>query len=123
MFTSVTTVAVYVSDMERAREFYTDVLGFRLSANIHPNLCFLRSDSGKINIYLEGGKKTAGIDADTCRLSFFLEAEDAAQKVYDYLRERGVRLLQKAPEFVGDETYCFQFEDPDGNIIEVAAGP
>lgn len=35
MFESMHTIAVYVSDMERATKFYTDILGFH---GIHPFL-------------------------------------------------------------------------------------
>jgi catechol 2,3-dioxygenase-like lactoylglutathione lyase family enzyme len=123
LFSSIITVAVYVTDLERARKFYTDTLGFEVAADIPPNLCFLKSLSGKINIYLEGGKKPSSSDSETCRLSFFLQGEKSASFIHSHLKSKGVRVLQDAPEFVGDDTYCFQFEDPDGNILEVAAGP
>ncbi|MFQ5905390.1 MAG: VOC family protein [bacterium] len=123
MFKNVGALAVYVSDLERAKKFYTEVLGFQIVTELSPTLCFLRSRSGDIEIYVEGGKKPASIDNETSRLSFFLRTEESAPEAYDALRTAGVKLLQDAPEFVGDDTYCFQFEDPDGNIIEVAARP
>ena len=123
MFDRVITVAAYVSDTARAKAFYTETLGFRMAADIHPNLCFLKSDSGKINIYLEGGKERRSVDANACRLSFFLETERPASEVFEYLKGKGVKVLQDSPQFVGDDTYCFQFEDPDGNILEVAGKP
>jgi predicted enzyme related to lactoylglutathione lyase len=123
MFKSIGSLAVYVSDMARAKKFYTEILGFEISADLEPNLCFLKSKSGKIYIYLEGGKKTASIDNETCRLSFFLEAEKTAAETYAFLKKAGVSLLQSAPESVADDTACFQFQDPDGNIIEVSAQP
>lgn len=123
MFENITTVAVYVSDTERAKKFYIETLGFQMAADIHPNLCFLKSGSGRISIYLEGGKRHRNVDEGTCRLSFFLQAEKPASEVFEYLKERGVKVLQDKPQFVGDDTYCFQFEDPDGNILEVAGRP
>jgi len=123
LFKSITTIAVYVSDMERAKKFYTETLGFRIAADIHPNLCFLKSDSGKINIYLEGGMKQGSGDEETCRLSFFLDTERPASEVFEYLKGKAVSVLQDTPQFVGDDTYCFQFKDPDGNILEVAGRP
>jgi len=56
-------------------------------------------------------------------LSFFLEAEKSASETYKALKAADVRLVQGAPEQVGDDTYSFQFEDPDGNIIEVTGRP
>jgi len=123
MFNKISALAIYVTDLARAKKFYTKVLGFELVVELGPNLCFLKSKSGNINIYLEGNKKPAQIDNQTSRLSFFLQAEKTAPETYAYLKAAGVKLLQKAPELVGDDTACFQFEDPDGNIIEVCGKP
>ena len=123
MFKSIRSLAAYVSDMESAKKFYTEVLGFEVTADLGPTLCFLNSKSGKIPIYLEGGQKASAADNQTCRLSFFLEAEKSASETYSMLKKAGVKLLQAEPELVADDTACFQFQDPDGNIIEVSAQP
>jgi len=123
MFKSIRSLAVYVSDIERAKKFYTDILGFVVSSEPVPNLCFLESKSGRIHIYLEGGCKPSPIDRETSRLSFFLEAEKSASETYKALKAADVKLVQGTPEQVGDDTYSFQFEDPDGNIIEVTGRP
>jgi catechol 2,3-dioxygenase-like lactoylglutathione lyase family enzyme len=123
LFESIRTVAVYVTDLGRAKKFYTEALGFEVTAEVTPTLCFLRSRSGKISLYLEGGQKPAKIDARTVRLSFFLQTEQSAKDVYKALKAKGVKLLQEAPEPVDENTSCFQFEDPDGNILEVSGKP
>jgi len=123
MFSRISALAIYVTDLRKAKKFYTEVLGFELTAELGPKLCFLKSRSGSINIYLEGGKKQNSIDSQTCRLSFFLQAEKSASKTYATLKAAGVKLLQETPELVGDDTACFQFEDLDGNIVEVAGKP
>jgi predicted enzyme related to lactoylglutathione lyase len=123
MFERIRTLAIYVTDLKKAKRFYIDILGFELTANLGPKLCFLKSKSGEINIYMEGGKKPTSIDNQTSRLSFFLQADNSASETYASLKAAGVKLLQRAPELVGDGTACFQFEDPDGNIIEVAGKP
>lgn len=119
MFARVTAVAVYVTDKERAKRFYTEVLGFDVTVDLGPELCFLRSKSGEIDVYLEGGMKPAAVDRASSRLSFFLRAEQSAQETYSRLRQAGVKLLQTAPEAVDERTACFQLQDPDGNILEV----
>ena len=123
MFENIRTVAVYVTDLGRAKKFYTEALGFEVTAEVTPTLCFLRSRSGKISIYLEGGQKPAKTDSKTVRLSFFLQTEQSAKDVYKALKAKGVKLLQEAPEPVDENTSCFQFEDPDGNILEVSGKP
>lgn len=118
MFKKAKTLAVYVTDMARARRFYTEVLGFRVQADVHPGLCFLASQDGGISIYLEAGMKPTSVDSGTARLSFFLETEGTAAETFARLQAAGARLLQDAPEDVGDGNFCFQFLDPDGNILE-----
>ena len=69
MFKSIGALAVYVTDKERAKQFYTTVLGFELAADLGPTLCFLKSPNGAIDIYLEGGKQPAAADSESSRLS------------------------------------------------------
>jgi len=123
MFKNIGSLAVYVSDMERAKKFYTEILGFEISADLGPTLCFLKSKPGNIYIYMEAGKKATSIDNETCRLSFFLQTEKSASETYAALKKAGVKMLQTKPELVADDTACFQFQDPDGNIIEVSGKP
>ena len=118
MFERVQALAVYVTDKERAKEFYTRVLGFELAHDLGPDLCFLRSANNEIYIYLEGGMRRGAIDNRTCRLAFFLHTGEPAAAAFARLKAAGVKLLQDAPEAVSDDTACFQFEDPDGNILE-----
>jgi catechol 2,3-dioxygenase-like lactoylglutathione lyase family enzyme len=120
MFTDVSCLAVYVTDYERAKSFYTEVLGFDVRVEPGPELCFLVSKSGEVNIYLEGGYEPSSVNERTARLSFFLEAEESVFETYEDLKAAGVELLQDAPEQVGDDRYVFRFADPDGNIIEVS---
>ena len=109
--------------MEKAKQFYTNILGFEIGADIpQANLCFLYSKNRKLSIYLKAGNKSFLIDNQTCRLSFFLEAEKTVKETFDELKKAGVEILQKEPEQVADDTFTFQFLDPDGNILEVVGG-
>jgi predicted enzyme related to lactoylglutathione lyase len=121
LFTRVRSLAVYVSDTKQAKKFYTEILGFEVLADLGPNLCFLKSKSGNIDVYVEGGCKQTRINDRTCRLSFFLQTDEPASECYASLKSAGVELLQPKPESVDEETAIFQFKDPHGNIIEVSA--
>ena len=123
MFETVRTVAVYVSDIEPARRFYVEILGFELRVQVHENLCFLASASGKVHVYLEGGHRPAPAGPDATRLSFFLETEGSAREAFDRLKSAGVTLLEEAPEEVGDGVFVFRFLDLDGNVLEATGGP
>ena len=120
MFKSVGSLAVYVTDLERAKKFYTEILGFEVRVALGPDLCFLVSDSGEIDVYLEGGYKPTQADCQTARLGFFLETRGSVLQAYQRLRAKGAKLIQDAPEQVDKDIYTFQVEDPDGNIIDVS---
>jgi catechol 2,3-dioxygenase-like lactoylglutathione lyase family enzyme len=120
MFTGIRSLAVYVTDLERAKSFYTERLGFQSSFNLGPDLCFLRSSNGTINICLQGGMAPAATDSNSVRLSFFLQATAPAAEIYGALKAAGVAILQPEPEEVANDTACFQILDPDGNIIEIS---
>jgi len=58
MFKNIRSIAIYVSDMERAKKFYVDILGFEIGADIpQANLCFLYSKNKKLGVYLKAGNK------------------------------------------------------------------
>jgi catechol 2,3-dioxygenase-like lactoylglutathione lyase family enzyme len=120
MFTDVSCLAVYVTDYERARAFYTGVLGFDIRVELGPNLCFLVSKSGNVHVYLEGGCEPSSAGERAARLSFFLDTEKSIFETYDTLKTAGVKLLDDAPEQVGDDRYVFRFADPDGNIMNAS---
>ena len=119
MFTSVKTVAVYVTDTDRALRFYTEVLGFELRVRVHPGLAFLQTPDGVLHVYLEGGHEPATAGPRTARLGFFLEARESAAETHARLREAGAELLEDAPEQVDDTTWVFRLRDPDGNVLDV----
>jgi len=120
VFESASTLAVYVTDMARAKKFYTEVLKLEISADLGPELCFLKAKSGEFTVYLRAGHKPHTADSKTSRLGFFLRSKESAAETLVQLKAAGVKVLQDEPEQVADDTACFQFEDPDGNIIDVA---
>lgn len=119
MFTKICSIAVYVSDMENAKKFYVEILGFEVGADIPPaDLCFLYTKNKKLSVYLKAENQPSTVNDQTCRLSFFLEAEKSIQETFDELKKAGVTILQDKPDQVADDTFTFQFLDPDGNILE-----
>jgi catechol 2,3-dioxygenase-like lactoylglutathione lyase family enzyme len=122
LFTRSPSLVVKVTDLERAVRFYTEVLGFRLRVRLGPGLCFLASEGGGIDIYLEGGCTRPAAGPEAARLGFYLETREPARAAFDRLKAAGVRVLGDAPEQVDDETLVFDFEDPDGNVLSACGG-
>jgi catechol 2,3-dioxygenase-like lactoylglutathione lyase family enzyme len=122
VFSNARCLAVYVTDLDRAIRFYTEVLGFEVRVRLNPDLCFLSSKEPGLDIYLEGGMEPSRTGERSSRLGFFLQTEGPAREAFDRLRAMGVKVIDEEPVEVDDETLTFRFEDPDGNLLD-ASGP
>lgn len=111
-------IAFYVFDLEKARAFWTDFLGYQECFNLK------RKDSDEVRIaltkindneYIEllAEKPRAGQVLN--RASFYT---DDAQAMRDYLESRNVKVPVKAGRGqTGNKIY--NITDPDGNILEL----
>jgi len=115
-------VAIIVSDMDRAIEFYTEVLGLRLISDGRPKggekKSFLGTKSKAIvalsedkNRTLQKGGYLAGVD----HVAFGV---DDAEKSSGILKERGVEFIEIK---LGDDgkPKAYHFLDPDGLELEI----
>lgn len=106
-------LALQVSEIERAAEFYGNVLGlaplFRMGA-----LAFF--DLSGVRLMLEGGHEPQGRHDDLC-LYFKVDAIDPAVGA---LSARGV-YFERAPQLVArlpdHELWMAFFRDPDGHLL------
>jgi catechol 2,3-dioxygenase-like lactoylglutathione lyase family enzyme len=122
MIGGVRTIAVHVTDIERAKRFYTETLGFVLRVQVTPGLCFLETENGAVHVYLEGDHRPAPVGPDSARLGFYLETEGSAHEAFERLREAGADLLEEEPLQVDEDLWTFRLRDPDGNLLDVV-GP
>ena len=115
MFSRIMYVTVFVSDQEKALDFYTRSLGFQKRAEYSgPEGRFLTialGDQGfEVLIWL-GGQAQAASGVGT----LFIESDDL-RKDFAELKARGVQFLEPEPE-----TYPFGMRvtalDPDGNPV------
>jgi catechol 2,3-dioxygenase-like lactoylglutathione lyase family enzyme len=105
-------VSVIITDLERSRHFYRDLLGLR---EIHKPRTFdfvvLWFDLGNMHIHLLLKDRADSISPR----HFALRVADAtAARVY--FQERGVQTLETTPIPGADR---FFINDPDGNRIEI----
>jgi catechol 2,3-dioxygenase-like lactoylglutathione lyase family enzyme len=117
--TGLNVLAIYVTDLERARLFYTDHLGFEPCGDYPPGL-LLRA--GGITIYLEGGHKLPAPQAPkTVGVSPCFSTE-SVKATFTKLKAAGVNIVAKYQEF--SAAYAtFKITDPDGHVIEFAGKP
>lgn len=107
-------VPVPVADIERAKAFYQDRLGFRLDVDVNPTpgvrIVQLTPPGSACSITLAEGLPTLDMPAGTLRGLHLVVADIEASRAQ--LVERGVDISEV--EDLGGVFYAF-FADPDGN--------
>jgi lactoylglutathione lyase len=103
-------ISIYVSDMEKALDFYGNVLGFEVSKRYGEKIVSLVHDG--LPIVLEEHEKVSSGSG----IVIGLQADDIYQTVED-LKGRGVELLMPEPADCPPGKYI-SFKDPFGNTLE-----
>lgn len=111
-------IAFYVSDLTKARAFWTDFLGYQECFNLK------RKDTDEVRIafikindnqYVELFAEKPRADRMLNHISFYTES---AEGMRDYLAARGVNVPEKVGKGqTGNKN--FNVTDPDGNIVEI----
>ena len=114
-----------VSDLERARTFYTDVLGATVYQEYGGTSCVLKFQGSWLLLVI-GGEPTKDKPEITfappdnpksVSHSMTIRVPDC-QKAYEILKSRGAEFLTP-PANWGYEIRCF-FQDPDGHLLEIS---
>jgi lactoylglutathione lyase len=112
-------VAIYVSDLEEAKNFYCQRLGFIESQKMDPGVVLKAGDT---TFYLEGGRtKRSGQslqEAETC----VCLAVESIQSAFQTLDDNEVTIVTPYKEYSPDFA-MFRISDPAGNVIEFAGKP
>ena len=112
-----------VTDLDRSRKFYEGVLGMKVIEQ-SPRMVFLQT--GDDHIILAKGKEPLKYDSDkkTPVHHAFKVKPDEFQSSIEDLRKNGVEVFniedRNQGVFWGPQAY---FLDPDGNKLEIYAGP
>jgi catechol-2,3-dioxygenase len=116
-------VLLRVLDLDRARTFYTEVLGFRVLEE--------DPEHGGLFLALEGQSHAIDLfavkDPDAARrqtpgvrglghVAFRVASEDALKEAYAALRQHGVEVTRSIDHVSQKSIY---FQDPDGNTLEI----
>lgn len=122
---AITTILV-VSEVDRSRRWYTEVLGAELYREYGGTSAVL-SFNGAWLLLVTGGEPTpdkpavtlaAPSDPDRLDHLFTIRVDDC-EAAYEVLRARGAAFLTP-PMTSGHETRAF-FRDPDGHLFEISA--
>jgi predicted enzyme related to lactoylglutathione lyase len=118
MFTLVSKVIHYVTDMQRAKAFYTGVLGLKVSVDYGG---WVELDTQGATLCLHDGVNKANeYDQAAARVNISIAVEDLKLAIAT-LKERGCKLARE-PHHIHAEYYVTTVQDPDGNPIDIA-GP
>ena len=119
------TQLLVVSDLERARTFYRDVLGAEVYREYGGTSCVLQFQGAWLLLVTGGGPTPdkPGVtfapppDPNTVSHQLTMRVPDC-QAAYEVLRGRGATFLTP-PHDRGGEVRCF-FRDPDGHLLEIS---
>ena len=119
------TTLLVVTDMERSRWFYRDVLGATVFREYGGTSCVLNFQGSWILLVTGGGptKDKPDVtfapppDSNTVSHELTIRVSDC-QAVYQILKSRGAEFLTP-PVNWGGEVRCF-FRDPDGHLLEIS---
>lgn len=119
------TLLLVVSDMNRSRHFYRDVLGATVYREYGGTSCVLSFQGTWLLLVTAGGptkdKPTVTFapptDPDIVNHELTIRVPDC-QAAYEILKERGAIFLTPPVDW-GGEIRCF-FRDPDGNLLEIS---
>jgi catechol 2,3-dioxygenase-like lactoylglutathione lyase family enzyme len=119
-------VVVHVSNLERSVEFYTQVLGFKISdiypEDMHPGgFAFLRCNTDHHCIALIGNATGPAKQAELNHIAFEVGTVEEVFRVRDRLRAHDVPMVFEGRRRAGCQV-SVEFTDPDGHMIEVYWG-
>ena len=110
-------MAVYVSDLQKARAFYKDLLGYEEPYTLKredgsDRIAFIKINEDQyVELFAEAPKQ----DGHLNHISFFT---DSAEAMRAYLASRGVKVPEKAGKGkIGNSN--FNITDPDGHTVEI----
>ena len=119
-------VVLRVSDLKRSVEFYTGVLGFKVSdiygEDMMPGgMVFMRCNTDHHGIALVGGASGPAGKGDLHHLAFEVGTLDDVFRARRHLRERGATIVFEGRRRAGVQI-AVEFLDPDGHNLEIYWG-
>jgi catechol 2,3-dioxygenase-like lactoylglutathione lyase family enzyme len=116
-------VVLRVGDLKRSTEFYTQMLGLRIS-DVYPEsmmpggMVFLRFNPDHHGIALVGGAENAGKHRDFHHMAFEVGSAQEVFAARDRLKANGVVIDFHGRRRAGCQL-AVEFRDPDGHCLEI----
>jgi catechol 2,3-dioxygenase-like lactoylglutathione lyase family enzyme len=107
-------IAITVSDVSKALEFYRDALGLAFLFSPNPQLAFLSAGDVRIMLSTPQGAGTVGANSVLYFRTSSVEDAHAAMIARGVANERAPQLVAKMPDH---ELWLAFVRDPDGNLV------
>ena len=103
-------VFIPVSHIERARDWYCDLLGISNEGELYAEHLFVIQMSG-VNLILDSKVYSTEF---VYKIPAFQIKTDDIKAAYHYMKQKNINLLTEI-----ENGHWFNFEDPDGNMLMV----
>ena len=111
-------ITIRVNEIERAEEFYGDILGFELIRKMGKSMSVYRvgKEDTLVLVEAETSYDPSSRDYRVDHFGFYLESEEKVDEMAEYFREKEVTIMS-GPANRKRGRFVF-ISDPDGNMIE-----
>lgn len=119
-------VVLFVSDLDRSVDFYTQVLGFKVS-DVYPTtmmdggMVFMRCNNDHHGVALVGGAGPEAPKSGMHHMAFEVDTIDEVFKARDHLNAHDVKIEFEGRRRAGVQV-AVEFRDPDGHFLEIYWG-
>lgn len=119
-------VVLRVTDLKRSVEFYTGVLGFRVS-DVYPEsmmkggMVFMRCNADHHGVALVGGAQAPSAGRELHHLAFEVATLDEVVRAREHLQRHGVKIEFHGRRRAGCQV-AVEFRDPDNHFLEIFWG-
>jgi catechol 2,3-dioxygenase-like lactoylglutathione lyase family enzyme len=110
-------VGLYCRDLQRMVDFYTRVLGFKVSDVNEKGMTFLRFGADHHSFVLAPTPQTRGGPSVLQQIAMEVADLDTLKRIRAYLLEQRVKASAIKHEGPGND-YTFDFDDPEGNRLQ-----
>lgn len=116
--TGINHITIRVNDIERAEEFYGDILGFELVRKMGQSMAVYQvgEEDTLVLVEAETSYDPSSRDYRVDHFGFYLESEEKVDEMAAYFRKKEVSVLS-GPANRKRGRFVF-ISDPDGNMIE-----
>lgn len=109
-------LALVVPNLEECERFYVEIMGMQVLRRANENLVYLSCGNDNLSLGRLRNSEQAGTQY-LDHFGFIVDSKEQLQYWYDYLKARGVELLD-SPHDHSDGARSFHCKDPAGNVVQ-----